>query len=135
MLKSIPMTTGRPVIRNRPRGKDIVLNVPVENHNADAAAGILADKPVVNGNYQLNAWETCIYYCDKLAEEGYSWRMIMLPISLLTMKTLVRISLRFLWIKTCMSISFIISSALIIMRMAGFWMGQSEMVLVLRFPR
>lgn len=20
---------------------------------------------------KLNAWETCIYYCDKLAEEGY----------------------------------------------------------------
>ena len=57
--------------QNRPRGKDIVLNVPVENHNADDAAGRLADKPVVNGNYQLNAWETCIYYCDKLAEEGY----------------------------------------------------------------
>ena len=57
--------------QNRPRGKDIVLNVPVENHNADDAAERLADKPVVNGNYQLNAWETCIYYCDKLAEEGY----------------------------------------------------------------
>ncbi len=70
MLKSIPMTTGCPLSEPASR-KGYCPNVPVENHNADAAAGISADKPVANGNYQLNAWETCIYYCDKLAEEGY----------------------------------------------------------------
>ena len=57
--------------QNRPHGKDIVLDVPVDNYDSDVADGYLVGKPIVNGNYQLNAWETCIYYCDKLAEEGY----------------------------------------------------------------
>ena len=44
---------------NRPKGSDIHFSVPA----ADAFSH--------DGDKELNAWETCIYYCDKLAEEGY----------------------------------------------------------------
>lgn len=44
---------------NRPKGSDIHFSVPA----ADASSH--------GGDKKLNAWETCIYYCDKLAEEGY----------------------------------------------------------------
>ena len=44
---------------NRPKGSDIHFSVPA----ADASSH--------GGAKELNAWETCIYYCDKLAEEGY----------------------------------------------------------------
>ena len=44
---------------NRPKGSDIHFSVPA----ADASSH--------DGDNELNAWETCIYYCDKLAEEGY----------------------------------------------------------------
>ena len=44
---------------NRPKGSDIRFSVPA------------ADASLRNGDKELNAWETCIYYCDKLAEEGY----------------------------------------------------------------
>lgn len=44
---------------NRPKGSDIYFSVPA----ADASSH--------GGDKELNAWETCIYYCDKLAEEGY----------------------------------------------------------------
>ena len=44
---------------NRPKGSDIHFSVPA----ADASSH--------GGDKELNAWETCIYYCDKLAEEGY----------------------------------------------------------------
>lgn len=44
---------------NRPKGSDIRFSVPA----ADASSH--------GGDKELNAWETCIYYCDKLAEEGY----------------------------------------------------------------
>ena len=44
---------------NRPKGSDIRFSVPA----ADASSH--------DGAKELNAWETCIYYCDKLAEEGY----------------------------------------------------------------
>lgn len=44
---------------NRPKGSDIHFSVPA----ADASSH--------DGAKELNAWETCIYYCDKLAEEGY----------------------------------------------------------------
>ena len=44
---------------NRPKGSDIHFSVPA----ADASSH--------DGDKELNAWETCIYYCDKLAEEGY----------------------------------------------------------------
>ena len=43
----------------RPKGSDIHFSVPA----ADASSH--------GGDKELNAWETCIYYCDKLAEEGY----------------------------------------------------------------
>lgn len=44
---------------NRPKGSDIHFSVPA----AEASSH--------GGAKELNAWETCIYYCDKLAEEGY----------------------------------------------------------------
>ena len=44
---------------SRPKGSDIHFSVPA----ADASSH--------DGAKELNAWETCIYYCDKLAEEGY----------------------------------------------------------------
>ena len=44
---------------NRPKGSDIHFSVPA----SDASSH--------DGDKELNAWETCIYYCDKLAEEGY----------------------------------------------------------------
>ena len=44
---------------NRPKGSDIHFSVPA----AEASSN--------DGAKELNAWETCIYYCDKLAEEGY----------------------------------------------------------------
>lgn len=44
---------------NRTKGSDIHFSVPA----ADASSH--------DGDKELNAWETCIYYCDKLAEEGY----------------------------------------------------------------
>ena len=48
---------------SRPKGSDIHFSVP-----ASDASLRNGDKV---GSRQLNAWETCIYYCDKLAEEGY----------------------------------------------------------------
>lgn len=44
---------------NRPKGSDIHFSVPA------------AEVSSHDGDKELNAWETCIYYCDKLAEEGY----------------------------------------------------------------
>ena len=44
---------------NRPKGSGIHFSVPA----ADASSH--------DGAKELNAWETCIYYCDKLAKEGY----------------------------------------------------------------
>ena len=48
---------------SRPKGSDILFSVPA------------SDASLRNGDKvdcrKLNAWETCIYYCDKLAEEGY----------------------------------------------------------------
>ena len=44
---------------NRPKGSDSHFSVSA----ADASSH--------DGAKELNAWETCIYYCDKLAEEGY----------------------------------------------------------------
>lgn len=45
---------------NRPRGKDIFFKIPSEDNYS-----------LTNGYEVKNAWETCIYYCDKLAQEGY----------------------------------------------------------------
>lgn len=48
---------------SRPKGSDIHFSVPA------------SDASLRNGDKvdcrKLNAWETCIYYCDKLSEEGY----------------------------------------------------------------
>ena len=48
---------------SRPKGSEIHFSVPP------------SDASLRNGDKvdfrKLNAWETCIYYCDKLSEEGY----------------------------------------------------------------
>ena len=52
----------------RPKGKDIYFMVDIAN-----GASVLNGKTIyAKGNKKMNAWETCIYYCDKLAEEGYA---------------------------------------------------------------
>ena len=51
----------------RPNGKDIYFMV----QTADGASLINGGKASENKSQKLNAWETCIFYCDKLAEEGY----------------------------------------------------------------
>lgn len=51
----------------RPKGKDIYFMV----QTADGASLLNGGKASANRSKKLNAWETCIYYCDKLAEEGY----------------------------------------------------------------
>ena len=45
---------------NRPKGSDIHFSVPA-----------VSDASSRSGSKELNAWETCIYYCDQLAAEGY----------------------------------------------------------------
>ena len=45
---------------NRPKGSDIHFSVPA-----------VSDASSRSGSKELNAWETCIYYCNQLAEEGY----------------------------------------------------------------
>ena len=51
----------------RPKGKDIYFMVEPVSPTSVLKGG----KAIKTENKQLNAWETCIYYCDKLAEEGY----------------------------------------------------------------
>ena len=51
----------------RPKGKDIYFMV----QTADGAYSLKAGKASEHRSMKLNAWETCIYYCDKLASEGY----------------------------------------------------------------
>ena len=46
---------------HRPSGKDIMFRVPAGDGNT-----------LVNGFLKKNAWETCSYYCDQLAKEGYA---------------------------------------------------------------
>ena len=45
----------------RPSGKDISFKIPLGGKNS-----------LLNGFEMKNAWETCIYYCDQLAKEGYA---------------------------------------------------------------
>ena len=45
---------------NRPKGSDIHFSVPA-----------VSDASSRSGSKELNAWETCIYYCNQLAAEGY----------------------------------------------------------------
>ena len=50
---------------NRPKGSDIHFSVPAVSDASLHSGG------EVKGSKELNAWETCIYYCDQLAAEGY----------------------------------------------------------------
>ena len=45
---------------NRPKGSDIHFSVPA-----------VSDASSRSGSKELNAWETCIYYCNQLVAEGY----------------------------------------------------------------
>ena len=51
---------------NRPSGNDIYFTPQAAN---SATSGTKATHSASEN--KMNAWETCIYYCDKLAEEGY----------------------------------------------------------------
>lgn len=52
---------------NRPKGEDIFFMAQI----ADGSSLLDGKSVYANGGKRMNAWETCIYYCDKLAEEGY----------------------------------------------------------------
>ena len=56
---------------HRPSGKDIYFNVPAGDGNSLVNDGS-GKKSLSNGFTKKNAWETCIYYCDQLAKEGYA---------------------------------------------------------------
>ena len=51
----------------RPKGKNIYFMV----QTADGASLLNGGTAGQNRSKKLNAWETCIFYCDKLAEQGY----------------------------------------------------------------
>ena len=52
----------------RPKGKDIYFVV----EPATGATTLKSGKAVETRSRELNAWETCIYYCNKLEEDGYT---------------------------------------------------------------
>lgn len=54
--------------KKRPKGRNIDFMV----QTADGASLLNDLKASENRSKKLNAWETCIYYCDALAAEGYS---------------------------------------------------------------
>lgn len=54
--------------KKRPKGRNIDFMV----QTADGASLLNDLKANENRSKKLNAWETCIYYCDALAAEGYS---------------------------------------------------------------
>lgn len=54
--------------KKRPRGRNIDFMV----QTADGASLLNDLKASENRSKKLNAWETCIYYCDALAAEGYT---------------------------------------------------------------
>lgn len=51
---------------NRPSGNDIYFTPQAANSATSETKAIHSAS-----ESKMNAWETCIYYCDKLAEEGY----------------------------------------------------------------
>lgn len=53
--------------KKRPKGKKIHFVV----QTADGASLLNGGTAGENRSKELNAWETCIFYCDKLAAEGY----------------------------------------------------------------
>lgn len=54
--------------KKRPKGRNIDFMV----QTADGASLLNDLKASENRSKKLNVWETCIYYCDALAAEGYS---------------------------------------------------------------
>ena len=56
---------------HRPSGKDIMFDVPAGDGNS-LVNGDTGKNSLSNGFLKKNAWETCIYYCDQLAKEGYA---------------------------------------------------------------
>ncbi len=68
MLKSICIMIGRRVTGSVPKGRDLEFMV----RTADGASLITGGKASENRSKILNAWETCIFYCNRLADEGCS---------------------------------------------------------------
>lgn len=56
---------------HRPSGKDIMFDVPAGDGNS-LVNGDTGKNSLSNGFLKKNAWETCIYYCNQLAKEGYA---------------------------------------------------------------
>ena len=56
---------------HRPSGKDIMFDVPAGDGNT-LVNGNTGKNSLSNGFLKKNAWETCIYYCNQLAKEGYA---------------------------------------------------------------
>ena len=56
---------------HRPSGKDIMFDVPAGDGNT-LVNGDTGKNSLSNGFLKKNAWETCIYYCNQLAKEGYA---------------------------------------------------------------
>ena len=56
---------------HRPSGKDIMFDVPAGDGNT-LVNGDTEKNSLSNGFLKKNAWETCIYYCNQLAKEGYA---------------------------------------------------------------
>lgn len=54
--------------RKRPKGRDLEFMV----RTANGASLIMGGKAIENRSRTLNAWETCIFYCNRLADEGCS---------------------------------------------------------------
>ncbi len=52
---------------NRPKGKDIYFMV----QTADGSSLLKSGRSGAESGQKLNAWETCIYYCNQLESEGY----------------------------------------------------------------
>ena len=56
---------------HRLSGKDIMFDVPAGDGNT-LVNGDTGKNSLSNGFLKKNAWETCIYYCNQLAKEGYA---------------------------------------------------------------
>lgn len=77
---------------------------------------------------KLNAWQTCIKYCDKLAEVGYRLEDDYSYISLCITRTPTKTYSPFRWIRTSMLRSSGISSDHDTTTMAVRWVAHRKMV-------
>ena len=77
---------------------------------------------------KLNAWQTCIKYCNKLAEVGYRLEDVIAIISLCITRTPTKTYSPFRWIRTSMLRSSGISSDHDTTTMAVRWVAHRKMV-------